>query len=194
MPTSLPNLLTLLRIAVIPVLVGLFYVRSDLGDWLACGLFAFAALTDFLDGYLARTTRSVSTFGRVLDPLADKLLVATTLLMLVAVGRIDGLTVLPAVLILCRELVVSGLREFLAELNVGLPVSQLAKWKTTIQMIAIGALILGDTAPGWMNLAVIGDVGLWLAAALTLITGYDYLKAGIFHIRAAEKPAAESGP
>ncbi len=187
MVTSLPNLLTLFRIAVIPGLVFLFYMDSRTGTWLACGLFAVAAITDFLDGYVARAMRQQSALGRFLDPVADKLLVASALLMMVGFGHIGGLTILPAVVILCREILVSGLREFLAGLSISMPVSALAKWKTMIQMIAIGFLIVGDTGPDDLPVRLIGEVGLWLAAGLTLITGYDYLRSGLRHIERAER-------
>lgn len=182
MLTKLPNLLTLFRIAAIPGIVALFFMASDLGQWLACGLFGVAAITDFFDGYLARAYGQQSSFGRFLDPVADKLLVASALLMSTGFGQISGLTILPAVVILCREILVSGLREFLAGLQIGVPVSTLAKWKTTIQMFAIGFLIVGDTGPAILPTQVIGELGLWVAAVLTLITGYDYLRASLHHI------------
>ncbi len=190
MITSLPNLLTLSRILAIPALVGAFFLDPPLANWVVLVLFTAAALTDWLDGYLARLRGEVSGLGRFLDPVADKLLVAATLLMLVYVGQISGLTVLPALVILCREIMVSGLREFLAELAVSVPVSKLAKWKTGMQMTAIGFLIVGEA--GWQALPVveIGIVGLWLAALLTLYTGYDYLRAGLKHMMAEELPVA----
>jgi cardiolipin synthase len=190
--TSLPNLLTLFRIFAIPGLVALFYLRSDLGNWLAAGLFGVAAFTDFLDGYIARATRQHSAFGRFLDPVADKLLVAATLLMMTGFGHISGLVILPAVVILCREIMVSGLREYLAGIQVGVPVSQLAKWKTTLQMFAIGFLIVGDSGPAVVSSRLIGEYGLWIAAVLTLITGYDYLRAGLGHIDRAERKARQA--
>lgn len=182
MVPGLANQLTLLRIAAIPVIVALFYLQSPLGSWLACGLFTIAAVTDFFDGYVARTWRQQSAFGRFLDPIADKLLVSATLLMLVGFGQIKGLVILPALVILCREILVSGLREFLAEVRVGVPVSQLAKVKTVLQMVAIGFLIVGDAGPSWLPVRLIGDGGLWIAAVLTLVTGYDYLHAGLGHV------------
>ncbi|MPY70762.1 MAG: CDP-diacylglycerol--glycerol-3-phosphate 3-phosphatidyltransferase [Alphaproteobacteria bacterium] len=194
MLTSLPNLLTLFRIAAVPGLVALFYMASDLGNWLAAGLFAVAAFTDFLDGYIARATRQYSAFGRFLDPVADKLLVSATLLMATAFNQISGLVILPAVVILCREITVSGLREYLAGIQVSVPVSQLAKWKTTLQMFAIGFLIVGDSGPGFLPVRLIGETGLWIAAGLTLITGYDYLRAGLGHIDRAEQAAAAKKP
>jgi cardiolipin synthase len=182
MKTNLPNTLTLFRIAVIPGLVALFYLGGDIGNWLACGLFTLAGVTDFLDGYIARATKQQSAFGRFLDPVADKLLVAAALLMMVAFGHIAGLTILPALVILCREITVSGLREYLAGIRVSVPVSQLSKWKTTLQMVAIGILILGDSGPGAVPWREIGEIGLWIAAILTLVTGYDYLRSGLSHI------------
>jgi cardiolipin synthase len=195
MLTSLPNLLTLFRIVAIPGIVALFYLESDLGKWLACGLFSIAAVTDFLDGYLARTYSQQSAFGRFLDPVADKLLVAAALLLLTGFGQISGLTILPAVIILCREILVSGLREFLAGIRIGVPVSNLAKWKTMLQMFSIGFLIVGNSGPDFLPTRLIGEAGLWVAAVLTLITGYDYLRAGMQHIARADKagPALDIG-
>lgn len=182
MITTLPNLLTLSRIVVIPLIVAALWLRSPEGNWLAFLLFAAACITDFLDGYMARRRRQLSAFGRFLDPIADKLLVAAVLLMLVGMHTISGATLLPALIILCREIMVSGLREYLAELRVGLPVSKLAKWKTTIQMVALGVLVVGDAGPSFLPVLAIGEIGLWLAAALTLVTGYDYLRAGLAHM------------
>ena len=190
MLTSPPNLLTLFRIAAIPGIVALFYLESDLGKWLACGLFGVAAITDFFDGYLARAYGQQSDFGRFLDPIADKLLVAAALLLLTGFGQVSGLTILPAVVILCREILVSGLREFLAGIRISVPVSTLAKWKTMIQMFAIGFLIVGDSGPDALPTRLIGESGLWVAAALTLITGYDYLRASLHHIVRVEKADA----
>lgn len=190
MLTSLPNLLTLSRIAVLPLLVGAFYLDSPWSNMVACAVFAGASLTDYLDGWLARTYQQTSSLGRFLDPVADKIMVAVALMMLVADARITGLMVLPALVILCREILVSGLREFLAELQVGLPVSRLAKWKTAIQMIAISFLLLGDAGPSWLPVTRIGEISLWLAAGLTLITGYDYLRAGLRHMREIDMETA----
>jgi cardiolipin synthase len=191
MLTSLPNLLTLSRIGAIPVLLALFYVEAPWVRWVACALFTAACITDYFDGYIARARKQVSPLGRFLDPVADKLLVAAVLLMLASFDRMSGLTLLPAVVILCREIIVSGLREFLAELRVGMPASRLAKWKTGIQMTAIGVLIVGDAGPEALPIRLIGEVGLWLAAILTLITGYDYLRAGLTHIM-AQQPTGEA--
>ena len=182
MLTSPPNLLTLFRIAAIPGIVALFFLDSDLGKFLACGLFGIAAITDFFDGYVARAYGQQSSFGKFLDPVADKLLVSSALLMATGFGQISGLTILPAVVILCREILVSGLREFLAGVQIGVPVSTLAKWKTMIQMFAIGFLIVGDSGPDALPTRLIGEWGLWAAAVLTLITGYDYLRASLHHL------------
>lgn len=184
MLTSLPNLLTLSRIVVIPVIIGLFFLPEAWAAWTACGLFAAAAITDYLDGYLARAMDQTSPVGKFLDPIADKLLVAAVLFMLVAVDRLQGVSVLPAVVILLREVLVSGLREFLASLQVGVPVSRLAKWKTTIQMAALGFLIVGDAGPAEIPVWEIGIAGLWLAGVLTLVTGWDYMRAGWKHMMA----------
>ncbi len=180
--TSLPNLLTLSRIAAIPVLVVLLYFEGPLTRWIACIVFIVAGVTDYLDGYLARHRSEVSPIGRFLDPIADKLLVASVLLMLVANGSIIGLVVLPALIILCREILVSGLREYLAEISVPMPVSKLAKWKTAIQMVSLGVLIVGDAGPAAIPVQMIGELGLWAAALLTLVTGYDYLRRGLKHL------------
>lgn len=197
MATSIPNLLTFSRIAVIPILVALFWVPGNGARWVVLTIFVLAGITDYLDGYLARTWREQSRLGALLDPIADKLLVATTLFLLAAFDRIGGFTLLPAILILCREILVSGLREFLAETQVRVPVSTLAKWKTAIQMVAIGFLIVGDAATPIVPFTnEIGIAGLWLAAALTLFTGYDYLKEGLKHLDVVPpppKPAAKSG-
>lgn len=187
MLTSLPNLLTLSRIAVIPVVVALFYVPGAWAAWAAAGLFAAACVTDYIDGWLARAWALESAIGKFLDPIADKLLVAAVLVMLVAADRLTGLSVVPAVVILLREVLVSGLREYLAGLNVGVPVSMLAKWKTALQMVAIAVLIVGDAGPAGLPLAEIGTVGLWAAALLTLVTGWDYTVVGLRHMRAAER-------
>jgi len=188
--TSLPNLLTLSRILAIPVVIATFYVDGDYARWFGCALFSAAGVTDWLDGHMARRWEQQSELGRFLDPIADKLLVSATLFMLTATGRLTAHAVLPALVILCREILVSGLREYLAGLSVGMPVSRLAKWKTAIQMVAIGFLIVGDA--GWhvIPIVVIGETLLWVAALLTLVTGYDYLRAGLSHIA---RPTAARG-
>lgn len=182
MLTNLANLLTVSRILVIVPLIAVLYAEGHTVRWGALGLFTAACLTDFFDGYIARSMNQISNFGRFLDPVADKLLVAAVAFMLVADGRINGLVVLPALVIMMREILVSGLREYLADLKVRLPVSSLAKWKTVIQMIALGHLIIHDAGPAAYPTILIGEAGLWLAAVLTLITGYDYLSASRRHL------------
>ena len=182
MPRNLPNSLTYGRIALIPLLVVTFYFQGAAADWTALGIFILAGITDFFDGYLARSMQQQSTLGAMLDPIADKLLVGAAIVMLVYSRRIDGITVIPAVIILCREFLVSGLREFLAGLKVSVPVSRLAKWKTAGQMVALGFLLAGEAGDRVMPFnQEIGIAGLWVAAILTLYTGYDYLRAGLRH-------------
>jgi len=195
MVLNIPNVLTVSRIFAIPVVLGFIYWGGPAGHWLAFSAYTYACITDFLDGYLARAWHQQSAFGRFLDPIADKLLVAGILLMLVGVQTISSFHVLPAAVILCREILVSGLREFLAEARVSMPVSLLAKWKTTIQMLALGFLIVGVVGPdfgpygpiGPLSTWEIGIYGLWLAAAITIVTGYDYLCAGMRHISESDK-------
>ena len=182
MLTNLPNLLTLSRIGLIPVLLLLLYLNEPWARWTALVLFTLAGVTDWLDGYLARNRGQVSSIGRFLDPIADKLLISAVIFLLVAVDSITGLVLLPALVILCREILVSGLREYLAGSQVPVPVSNLAKWKTVIQMVALGFLIVGHDGPDILPVQMIGEVGLWLAAVLTLITGYDYLSHGLKHM------------
>ncbi len=179
---TLPNLLTIGRIAAIPVVVALLLVDGRIAPWVACIVFTIAAVTDILDGYLARMMKTESRLGRLLDPIADKLLVGAVLLALAGTGRVSESTIVPAVVILCREFLVSGLREHLAQLNVSLPVTWLAKWKTFVQMVALGFLIVGDAAPDLIPARLIGEIGLWAAAVVTLITGWDYLKAALRHV------------
>lgn len=184
-PLALPNILTYARIAAVPVVVGLLYWQSILNGalwlrWLALAIFIAAGVTDILDGYLARMWGQQSSLGRMLDPIADKLLVASCLLMLAAEKSIHGWTLLAAVIILCREILVSGLREFLAELRVSIPVTRLAKWKTFGQLVAIGFLIAGEAGEKVLPQTIeIGIVLLWLSAIVTLYTGWDYLRAGL---------------
>lgn len=185
--TSLPNILTYGRIIAVPVLVAFLYFsdpspRGNSLRWLAFAIFVAASITDWLDGYLARIWEQQSALGRMLDPIADKLLVGATLLMLVYDRTISGLSVLAAVIILSREILVSGLREFLAELNVKVLVTQLAKWKTTAQFVALAMLLAGPAVED--RLPSVTDFGLgilWVSALLTIYTGYDYLKAGFRH-------------
>ncbi|KPL54445.1 CDP-diacylglycerol--glycerol-3-phosphate 3-phosphatidyltransferase [Prosthecomicrobium hirschii] len=183
---NLPNILTFGRIAAVPVVVACFTLPelpTFTSRWVAFAIYAAAAITDFFDGYLARAWQQQSALGRMLDPIADKLLVASCLLILTDDGTIAGWTVIAAVIILCREILVSGLREFLAELRVSVPVTRLAKWKTTAQLVAIGFLIVGSAGERILPYTVeIGIVLLWIAAILTLYTGYDYFRAGIGHL------------
>lgn len=181
---NIPNILTLLRIAMIPAVYVAFLIPGHLGDWLALILFSVAGFTDFFDGWLARKLDVQSGFGRMLDPIADKLMVATCLMLLAGYGIVNGYHMVATIIILCREILVSGLREYLMELNVALPVSTLAKYKTTIQMVAIGFL-LSDEA-GMAVFAAAHDTGLvllWIAAILTLVTGYDYVRQGVKHAK-----------
>jgi cardiolipin synthase len=173
-----PNLLTGARVLAVPAMVAAFYLPGAFGKWVTCAIFTVAAVTDYFDGYLARSWSMQSPFGRMLDPIADKLLVGAAILMLV---HFDRAPILPSLIILCREILVSGLREFLAEAQVGLPVSRLAKWKTSVQMLAIAFLIAGTAAPWWLYAEHVGTYGLWLAAGLTLVTGFDYLMVGLRH-------------
>jgi CDP-diacylglycerol--glycerol-3-phosphate 3-phosphatidyltransferase/cardiolipin synthase len=181
---SLPNILTYGRLVAVPVVVSLlFWPELHWVRWTALGVFAAAAITDFLDGYLARAWEQQSSLGRMLDPIADKLLVASCLLMLVGNKSIESWDVWAAMVILCREMLVSGLREYLAELRVSVPVTRVAKYKTTAQLLALGFLIAGPAGeivlPGTQT---IGLTLLWTAAILTLYTGWDYMKSGLKHV------------
>jgi len=172
---NIPNYLTIIRMLAIPIIVMSFYFDdSKFAHRLGGIVFAIASITDFFDGYLARKYNIVSSFGQMFDPIADKVLVGCVLIMLVKAGRADEV---PCLLILAREFVVAGLREFLAQVQVSVPVTRLAKIKTSIQMLAITMLILGSTGSGIESLDLIGHVFLWIAAVLTLVTGYSYLKA-----------------
>ncbi|RCW85280.1 CDP-diacylglycerol--glycerol-3-phosphate 3-phosphatidyltransferase [Phyllobacterium bourgognense] len=185
---SLPNILTYARIIAVPLVVVCFFLEgrlqsSDAARWGALAIFATASITDFLDGYLARIWKQTSTIGRMLDPIADKLLVSACLLLLAADGTIAGWSLWAAIIILCREILVSGLREYLAELKVSVPVSQLAKWKTTIQMVAIAFLLAGPAGDQIVPvITILGIILLWIAALITLYTGWDYFRAGLKHV------------
>ena len=186
-PLALPNLLTYGRIAAVPAVVACMYWNLLDHDawlrWLALAIFITAGVTDILDGYLARMWSQQSSFGRMLDPIADKLLVASCLLMLAADGTIRGWSLWAAIVILCREILVSGLREYLAELRVSVPVTRLAKWKTALQLVAIGFLLAGDAGDAIVPVVTaIGLSLLWLSALLTLYTGWDYFHAGVLHL------------
>ena len=200
MITDLPNVLTLSRIAAIPVLIVLASLRTPAGDLAACIVFALAGVTDYLDGKLARSRKQFSDLGRMLDPIADKLLVGAVLIMLAGDGRLGPWGLYPAIVIMLREILVSGLREFLAELRIGLPVTRLAKWKTTAQMGALGFLIAGDPTARllhlpWLHAWLIGTVLLWISALLTIVTGWDYLVSGLRHaeVGTASRPQAKPG-
>ena len=182
--TSLPNLLTLARIAVIPVIVALLYVAADWARWTALLLYMAACATDYLDGYLARARGEVSPLGRFLDPIADKLLVVAVIVVLTGQGWLSVVGVLAGLAIICREILVSGLREYLAEFQVVVHVSKLAKWKTAVQMLALAVLILGQAGPDGLALPLFGEALLVVAALLTLVTGYQYLREGIRHMTA----------
>jgi len=184
---SLPNLLTYARIVAVPAVVLCFYIPGDAGRIIALVIFVAAAITDFFDGYLARAWQQQSALGRMLDPIADKLLVAASLLVLVADGTIAGWSLWAAVIILSREILVSGLREFLGGVAVSVPVSRLAKWKTTFQMVALAFLLIGPAGePAFAYTMEVGLSLLWLAAILTLYTGYDYFRAGFRHLLAED--------
>jgi CDP-diacylglycerol--glycerol-3-phosphate 3-phosphatidyltransferase/cardiolipin synthase len=187
---ALPNLLTYGRCVAVPVVAGLLLSSTEhWARWAALSVYIAAAVTDFLDGYLARVWQQQSPIGRMLDPIADKLLVAATLLAVVSDQTLAGWTLWAAIIILCREILVSGLREYLAELKVRLPVSAIAKWKTTAQLIALGFFIAGPAGeavlPGTIK---IGATLLWIAAVLTLYTGVDYLQAALVHFAEDEEP------
>ena len=185
---SLPNLLTLSRILAVPILVFLLWRPAPVDYAITFVLYCVVGITDYFDGYLARAQGLTSRLGQFLDPIADKIMVAAVLVMLISsrksnpVPEIAGLHLIPALVILLREIIVSGLREFLAELRVSVPVSALAKWKTTFQMVALGALILGGALPQQPWVHLVGIICLWAAAALTLVTGYDYLRIGLRHM------------
>lgn len=175
MLATLPNILTVSRVLLVPVLVAVFFLPVPYSNWISMAVFVAASATDYLDGYIARKRNQTSDFGAFLDPVADKLLVAAALFMLAATGQMSIATVIAALLILAREFLVSGLREFLAARHCQMPVSQLAKWKTAVQMTAIGFLLAGDAANP-LPAKLIGEIALWVAAVLTVITGIDYIK------------------
>jgi cardiolipin synthase (CMP-forming) len=187
---SIPNILTLSRILAVPILVFLLWPGPNhestqpmrIDYWLAWGLYCLMGITDYFDGYLARAQGTVSKLGVFLDPIADKIMVGAVILLLVFTRDIDGWHVIAALIILLREIIVSGLREFLAGLQVSVPVSQMAKWKTAAQLVAFGGLILAGALPEWLLLKQAALGLLWVAAILTLITGWDYLRVGIKHM------------
>ncbi|WP_299864698.1 CDP-diacylglycerol--glycerol-3-phosphate 3-phosphatidyltransferase [uncultured Hoeflea sp.] len=185
---NIPNMLTYGRILAVPLIVLCFFVEgrlhgSDFARWTALGIFIVASLTDFLDGYLARIWDQTSNIGRMLDPIADKLLVASVLLLIAADGTIAGWSIWAAIIILCREILVSGLREYLAALKVSVPVTWIAKWKTALQMIALGFLLAGPAGDKVLPYNTEIGIGLlWISAVITIYTGYDYFRAGLRHV------------
>ena len=185
---NLPNILTYARIVAVPLVVLCFFLEghlksSDFARWSALVIFLLASITDYFDGYFARAWQQTSNIGKMLDPIADKLLVASSLLMLAATDVIRGWSLLAAVIILCREILVSGLREYLAEWRVGVPVTRLAKWKTIGQMVAVGFLIAGPAGDRVLPAVTqTGIVLLWASAILTLYTGWDYMRAGLRYV------------
>lgn len=186
---ALPNLLTYGRIAAAPLVGATFFIGGNLGPWLAFTIFVAASVTDYFDGYLARTWKQQSALGRMLDPIADKLLVAVSILVLVADGMLAGWSIWAAIIVLMREIFVSGLREFLAELRVSVPVTNLAKWKTTMQLVSIAALLVAPALQG-AEAGYIVNLALsmfWVAALVTLYTGYDYFRAGLKHLGSGEE-------
>ena len=183
---KIPNILTIGRIIIVPFFVLAFYLPGFYGDLTACLLFVIASFTDFLDGMLARMMGEESKLGELLDPIADKIIVATALILLVMSGTIRHYEVIAAIIILTREILISGLREFLARGQIKLPVTNLAKLKTFLQMVAIALLLTGETGNKILNFQdynaqTIGIILLWLSAFLTLYTGYEYLRKGIDH-------------
>ena len=184
MMKQIPNYLTMFRMASVFVVYLSFYVAAPLGHWLAVIVFALGAITDFFDGYLARKFDAMSDFGRMLDPIADKLMVLICLVMLISADIIMLAHLPAALIIIAREILVSGMREFLNGREVMLPVSKLAKYKTSLQMIALGCLLAGPTGDALLpGVLTLGLVLLWLSALLTVITGYDYLRAGLRHMQ-----------
>lgn len=180
---KIPNILTIGRLILVPFLVFTFYLPGSLGDWLSFSIFIFASFTDFLDGFFARLLKQQSKLGELLDPIADKIIVVTALILLVAEKQIQGQEVIAAIIIVCREILVSGLREYLAKFKLRMPVSNMAKIKTFFQMVAISVLLTGPSGDKLLfNFgSEIGIVLLWISAILTLITGYSYVKKGIDH-------------
>ncbi len=192
MKFKIPNYLTIGRITIVPIFVFTFYLPGFYGDVIPFALFVIASFTDFLDGLLARIYKEESKLGELLDPIADKIIVATALILLVMDGTIKNYEVIAAIIILTREILISGLREFLARGKINLPVSNLAKTKTFLQMFAISALLTGETGNKIINFQnynaqTIGIILLWLSAFLTLYTGYEYLRKGIGHAISEDK-------
>ena len=184
---NVPNTLTISRIAATPVICVLMAVGAVWSDWLAFGLFVYACSTDYLDGYLARVRGKMTSLGRILDPIADKLLVGLVMITLVGIDRVSGVHIVAVALVIARELLVSGLREQMAESGVSVPVTRLAKWKTAAQMIALGLLVLGPAGP--VGTVELGIAALWAAATLTLVTGWAYLQVSLSGASSDERPA-----
>ena len=181
MKYNLSNILTLTRIIVIPIIVILIYLKGPFYGWVAFILFCLAGITDYFDGYFARIRNEISNLGTFLDPIADKLLVVSVIFILTAKEVISDWETIPALIILLREIAVAGLREYLAGIKVSVPVSKIAKFKTSLQLIAVGILILSESGISILPIILFGKIALWIAALLTLYTGYDYLKSGIKH-------------
>lgn len=191
--SSLPNALTVGRIALVPLFVAAFFLPPEPGRWIVFILFCLAGITDLFDGMIARKLNAESSLGRMLDPIADKLIVSAALLMLAADGTLKGIHLMAGLVILCREILVSGLREFLAGADVSLPVTRVAKLKTVVQMVAIGALIASSATENMLpGVTLLALACLWIATGLTLYTGYAYLQAGLHHARGPA--AAAKGP
>ena len=187
MKLKIPNILTIGRIILVPILIFTFYLPGALGDWIPFFIFILASFTDFLDGVLARLYKEESKLGELLDPIADKIIVASALILLVMDDTIKDFEIIAAIIILIREILISGLREFLADVQVKIPVSSLAKGKTFIQMFSIAILLTGETGNKIINFEdynaqTVGIILLWLSAFLTLYTGYDYVRKGIEHV------------
>lgn len=187
---NLPNMLTISRIVVIPVIFLSIYIHGAWWSFIAAWLFIIASITDYFDGYLARTRNQTSAFGRLLDPIADKLLVVSALMIIVANDMVWKISYVPVVIILCREVLVSGLREFLAEVKVGMPVTRLAKWKTGFQMTALSLILIAPAKffNNWESFfGGLGEILLWVAGGLTFVTGYQYFQKSLDYIKACEK-------
>lgn len=175
---NLPNILTISRVFAIPVIVLSFYIQNKYADLITISIFMFACITDFFDGYLARTWQVQSKFGKLFDPIADKLIVVSTIIMLIYMHKVNDFTIVPSIIIICREILVPGLREFLIATNVSLPVSQIGKIKTFLQMVAVVTLIVNN----YEITQYIGAISLWFAAAITIWSGYHYVSAGMKQI------------
>tara|TARA_Y100000590_G_C15548218_1_gene949844 strand:- start:507 stop:1076 length:570 start_codon:yes stop_codon:yes gene_type:complete len=186
MKLKIPNILTIGRIILVPIFIGTFYLPGAMGDWIPFFVFVLASFTDFLDGLLARLYKEESKLGELLDPIADKIIVASALVLLIMNDTVKNYEVIAAIIIMIREILISGLREFLAKVQIAVPVTKLAKFKTFIQMFAIAILLTGESGNkiisfGEYNAQSIGIVLLWLAAFLTIYTGYDYIRKRIHH-------------